>query len=59
MQDNIFLVVRPPNDVGGFYTIEDAATERAAAGFRRRAKKRQQRDAAGFARANDTGRAFM
>jgi hypothetical protein len=25
MQDNIFLVVRPPNDVGGFYTIEDAA----------------------------------
>jgi len=25
MQDNIFLVVRPPKDVGGFYTIEDAA----------------------------------
>lgn len=39
--------------------LSDAATERAAAGFRRRAKKRQQRDAAGFARANDTGRAFM
>jgi pyrimidine deaminase RibD-like protein len=25
MQDNILLVVRPPSDVGGFYTIEDAA----------------------------------
>ena len=25
MQDNLFLVVRPPKDVGGFYTIEDAA----------------------------------
>lgn len=25
MTDNIFLVVRPPRDVGGFFTIEDAA----------------------------------
>jgi pyrimidine deaminase RibD-like protein len=25
MQDNILLVVRPPKDAGGFYTIEDAA----------------------------------
>jgi pyrimidine deaminase RibD-like protein len=25
MQDNLFLVVRPPKDAGGFYTIEDAA----------------------------------
>jgi hypothetical protein len=25
MQDNIHLVVRPPKDAGGFYTIEDAA----------------------------------
>jgi hypothetical protein len=25
MQDNLFLVVRPPKDAGGFFTIEDAA----------------------------------
>ncbi len=25
MQDNILLVVRPPKDAGGFYTVEDAA----------------------------------
>ena len=25
MQDNIHLIVRPPKDAGGFYTIEDAA----------------------------------
>ena len=25
MQDNVHLFVRPPSDVGGFYTIEDAA----------------------------------
>jgi pyrimidine deaminase RibD-like protein len=27
MQENIHLVVRPPKDVGGFYTIEDATKQ--------------------------------
>jgi pyrimidine deaminase RibD-like protein len=32
MQDNIHLVVRPPKDDGGFYTIEDAAKNVLASG---------------------------